>query len=199
MLFTIKNHAGLSLAAAVLAAAAAVAAAAVLGLEWRWWPGVPTGLLALWFAAAVLLLAASDGILHGLLLVAWRGYRPRYRRLVLYFRRQGAPAILAGSLLAGVEELWFRGIVLEGLLTRGFPAAAAVALAAGLFGLLHLIPDRRLAPFALWAVWEGALLGAIYVYTGSLLLAALTHIAHDLAGFSLFALQRRTGWLLPEP
>jgi membrane protease YdiL (CAAX protease family) len=64
-------------------------------------------------------------------------------------------------------------------------------VAAVVFGLCHAIPDRRLLPFTLWAVWEGALLGGVYVLSGSLLVVVVLHILHDIAGFSVFAYQRR--------
>ena len=85
-----------------------------------------------------------------------------------------------------------------GLLGAGAPKAAmdmmimtAIAVTALIFGLLHLIPRRRLWPFAVWAVWEGALLGGIYVWSGSLLVVVVLHTLHDAGGFGLFAIQRR--------
>ena len=192
MLFALKRSPGPALLLLVVFVVAALAGKSALDLTWRREIG-PQAL-----GLGILALAASDGLLHGLLtLVLHQRYVSRYRALVEYFRPQGVAAILAGGLLAGGEELLFRGVFLEGLRTRaGLPDAAAVAVVALVFGLLHTIPDRTLAPFALWAVWEGALLGTVYVLSDSLGTVVVLHALHDVIGFSLFAVQRRTGWLL---
>jgi len=145
-------------------------------------------------ALALGAVALSDALLHGSLLLAFReGYARRYRRLALLFRSQSAAAIVAGGALAAVEELVFRGMLLQGLLDAGAGPAVAVAASATVFGLFHLIADRKLAPFALW---EGALLGGVYVVGGSLAVSMVVHATHDISGFALFALQRRTGWMM---
>ncbi len=190
MLFLLKRRA---LPALLLFAAIAVAGVALRE------DLVPDG-LGPWsprpVALGLLAVAASDGVLHGLLTLALgRPYASRYRLLVDFFREQGPLAIASGGLLAAAEELLFRGGVLAALVG---PLGRAGALAASsvAFGLAHLIPDRRLAPFMLWAVWEGALLGAVYLWSGSLAVAMTVHALHDVGGFALFAVQRRTGWLL---
>jgi membrane protease YdiL (CAAX protease family) len=121
-------------------------------------------------------------------------YRTCYRALADYFRRQGPLEIAAGGLLAGGgEELFFRGVLLEGLMSRaGLAPAGAIGLSAALFGTLHLIPDRRLAPFALWAAGQGVILGTLYVATGSVLVPMVVHAIHDSIGFGLLAWQRRS-------
>ena len=194
MLFAIKNRLGPTLLLAVVLGTAAVAARAMLGLTWQ----VEQRLDLAW---AVLLggvvIAASDGLLHLLLLRTGDRYLTCYRALLEYFRPQKAPQILAGGLLAAVEELAFRGVLLEGLRTLAdLPALAAVAVTAFVFGLFHLIPRRSLWPFTVWAAWEGALLGYVYVLSESLLVSCVVHALHDVVGFSLIAFQRRTGWLM---
>jgi membrane protease YdiL (CAAX protease family) len=195
MLFAIKNRLVPTLLLFVLFVAGAVAARQMLRVPWRLelTPGLIRQL-----ALVMGVLAASDALLHGILWLAIRDrYMAQYRALVASFRAQGPAEIAAGGLLAAGEELVFRGVLLQGLMSRaGAGPAAAIALSALVFGALHLPRERRLAPFALWAVWEGVLLGGIYVTTGSLLLVMLAHALHDVGGFSLFALQRRTGWLL---
>lgn len=157
------------------------------------------------FPVAVLVglgaVAASDGLLHGAFWWA-RGdrYLARYRALAFHFAPQGAPEIGAGGLLAATEELFFRGILLQGAVEwLEWPAWQALLLSTTAFALLHIIGRRELAPFALWAIWEGLLLGLVYLLSGSLLVSVLVHALHDAGGFALFAFQRRTGWLLPEP
>jgi membrane protease YdiL (CAAX protease family) len=72
----------------------------------------------------------------------------------------------------------------------------AVILSAVVFALAHLIPRRTLAPMALWAFWEGVLLGGIYVLSGSLVTVMIVHAMHDGVGLALFGYQRHSGWLL---
>lgn len=192
MLFALKRRPGPALALLAVFVLLAIASKAALDLDWRW--AVAPEALGL----GILALAASDGLVHGVLtLVLGQRYLLSYRALVDYFRPQGINAILSGGLLAGGEELLFRGVCLEALRTQaGFPAAVAVVLVALLFGALHTIPGRTLAPFGVWAVWEGTLLGTAYVMTNSLGTVVILHMLHDVFGFSLFAVQRRTGWLL---
>jgi membrane protease YdiL (CAAX protease family) len=192
MLFAVKNHFLASLLVLAVFVAGGWFGRAALGLEWD------LAFRPAYLGWGIAALAASDGLLHGLLVLGFGPrYRNCYRTLVEFFRPQGVPEILAGCLLAGGEEVFFRGLLLEGLRSlAGVGAAAAVAGAALAFGLLHLLPRRALLPFAAWAVWEGALLGWVYVASGSLLVTVVLHVLHDLAGFSLFAYQRRTGWFL---
>jgi membrane protease YdiL (CAAX protease family) len=193
MLFAVKNHVAASLLLLLVLVVGAWPGHDLLGIDWRWELGSSeAGQL----AAAVGLIALSDGGGHGLLaLIFGQSYLARYRALVEFFAPQGLAARLAGSLLAGGEELIFRGLLLEGL-QASLGWAAALALSSLAFGLCHLLPRRDLWPFAVWAVWEGVLLGAAYLWTGSLAVSVCLHVLHDLAGFSAFAWQRRTGWLL---
>jgi len=186
MLFGIKNHFWATLALLGICVFTGLRLETVLGLPWSW-DFLPRDLL---IGAAALI--ATDAGLHGLLaLILGDRYWACYFALVDYFRPQRAPQIITGGLLAGGEELLFRGVLLEGLRSiAGWPAAAAVVVSAVVFGLLHLIPRRLLWPFALWAVWEGALLGIIYVWSGSLLAVLVLHVLHDIGGFTFFAYQR---------
>ena len=187
MLFAVKNRIGLTLGVLATFVADAVFLCHCLDLSWNW-EFHPTEVL---LAAAAM--AVSDSLIHGVLTLSFGArYLGRYRALVEYFRSQQLPQIVAGSLLAGGEELVFRGVLLEGLRTvGGFSTTPAVVLSAVLFGLFHALPSRQLLPFALWAFWEGLLLGLVYVVSGSLLVVVVVHVLHDLGGFSLFAYQRR--------
>lgn len=198
MLFTVKNRLGLTLLLLAVFVAAALWLRAWLGLNWS-----------LQFEAAqvrdlllaFVIVAASDGLVHLLLerLLGER-YLLRYRALADYFRPQHAPQMLAGGLLAGGEELFFRGVIVEWLhASAGMPPAAAVVLAALAFGLAHLIPQRLLWPFALWAVWEGVLLGGVFVLSGSLAVVVVLHVLHDIVGFAIFAYQCRQWAAKPTP
>jgi membrane protease YdiL (CAAX protease family) len=197
VLFAVKNRLGPTLLTTALLVAAALALRAAFDLTWRLEPRTELLLPALLAMAAI---GASDGLLFGLLRLALgKAYGSRYRALVEFFRPQSAAVVLAAGVLAAAEELLFRGVLLEGLRARaGLPPAAAVVAAAVPFGLCHLIPRWPLVLFAVWAVWEGLLLGGAYVLTDSLLVGCVLHALHDVVGFSVFAYQRRTGWLLGE-
>ena len=141
---------------------------------------------------AVRVVVTSTLLLGSLALAACEGGRPGI------VGEAASAEIISGGLLAGGEELIFRGVLLEGLRSlAGLSSPAAIAVAALAFGLCHLLPNRQLYPFAFWAVWEGALLGGIYVLSGSLLVAMVVHILHDIGGFMLFAWQRRR-WQSPD-
>lgn len=195
MLFSVKNHLLPTLLLWVAFTAGALLARAILGLEWVMVPGrEAAGQVLFW----LLVVASSDALLHLLLWgIGWAGYLARYRALVFHFQPQGVPEILASGLLAASEEWVFRGVLLAWLLQGlGWPAPAGIAVAALAFGLSHVIRERQLAPFAIWAVWEGILLGTVYVQSGSLLVVMVVHGLHDTLGYLLFAFQRRTGWLV---
>ncbi|GIW72326.1 MAG: hypothetical protein KatS3mg102_1868 [Planctomycetota bacterium] len=189
VLFALKRRAGTALPAALLVAAAALGAIQLLALpaSLRFHPQLLRDA-----AAGLGLVLASDALVHGLLLGLGRGrYRARFRAFAEYFAGQRAAAVLGGALLASAEELLFRGVVLEGLRSgAGLGTGPALLLAALAFGGAHALPRSQLAPFAVWAVWEGVLLGAIYVASGSLFCAMAVHAVHDLGGFVVLAAVR---------
>lgn len=142
-----------------------------------------------------LILISDAAIQNALWLVGGEGYRRSYRTLTDYFTGQSAVLIAAAGLLAAAEELLFRGLLMMALQTGlDLSARDAILLSALAFAGLHVLPDRRLWPFAVWAVWEGVVLGYLYHMTGSVAVTAVVHALHDVAGFTLFAIQRKTGW-----
>jgi membrane protease YdiL (CAAX protease family) len=190
VLFAVKNRLGLTLLMLTVFAASAIGLRHWLELTWSFaFHAEQFRDLLLGF----LVMAASDGCLHLLLQrLVGEPYIVRYRALADYFRKQRALQMVAGGLLAGGEELLFRGVMLEGLRTlAALPAPWAVLFVALVFGLAHLIPQRLLWPFALWAVWEGVLLGGVFVLSGSLAVVIVLHVVHDFLGFAIFAHQRR--------
>ncbi|MEM9170133.1 MAG: CPBP family intramembrane glutamic endopeptidase, partial [Pseudomonadota bacterium] len=85
------------------------------------------------------------------------------------------PLIVAIALTAGVWEEWiFRG-VLQGALDRYAPLWLAVLAANVLFGLLHW----QSAGYAVIAGLVGVYLSAVYLATGDLTAAIVTHAAYD--------------------
>jgi len=199
MLFTIKRHFLPTLLLCSFFAIASLLLRHFLHLSWTLsWSG-PFSLVAT--VAGLVAVGASDALLHGAFWLAnGKRYLARYRALVFHFAPQGLPEIIAGGLLAAAEELFFRGTLLQGALERlDWSPLAALLFSSLLFALLHFIGRRELAPFALWAFWEGLLLGLVYLLSGSLLVSLLVHSLHDAAGFALFAYQRGSGWLLVDP
>lgn len=192
MLFAVKRDAAPSLGLALAFLVTAVGTQRVLGIDWSLGIDVHVGLS---IGVGLLAIGLSDVVVHGLLLVATGDtYRRRFRVLAGYYRTQSTQAMLAGGLLAGAEELLFRGVVLVGLVQlASVPTLLAVFLAALLFGAAHYGTPRELRPFAAWAVLEGLVLGGLLVATDSLLVPVVVHALHDLLGFSLFAWVRRAG------
>jgi len=192
MLFSIKNRLGPTLLLLLGLSAASYLMRALLHLPWRLapFPGLARGV-----ALGLSVVLASDGLVHGSLRLLLRDrYLARYQALADYFRPQGPLEIAGAGLLAGGEELFFRGVLLAGLMvSAGLGAGPALALSALAFGALHRIRNPCLAPFAVWAAWEGVLLGCVYLSFGSLLVSVLVHAIHDVIGFSLFAWRRHSG------
>jgi membrane protease YdiL (CAAX protease family) len=181
MLFLLKRTAPAALAALAVLAGAGLLLRAALKIEkpsLDVTPGlVGAGVLA---CAAVL---ASDGCIHRLLRLSFGdAYLRRHHELAEVFRGQTAAGVLAGGLMAGVgEEMVFRGLGTGPV----YLVTAAVA-----FGLLHHLRGR-LAPYTLWSVWEGLLLAAALWLTGALVVTAVAHFLHDVAGFLIFRAERR--------
>jgi membrane protease YdiL (CAAX protease family) len=195
MLFNVKKNFLLSVVLTLALAALALALKYALGLEWQssgavdFIPG---------FAAGLAAILASDLVLVILLAAIFKNeFIKTYMQMADYFAGQRISEILAGGLLAAGEEMIFRGVILQVMvqpLNSG--PVAAVLVSSILFGLFHIIARKRLALFSIWAVWEGAVLGVVYLYTGSLLVTASVHAVHDILGFTVFALNRKRGFFL---
>ena len=86
------------------------------------------------------------------------------------------------ALLAGAgEELLFRGF-LQPVLSRPLGAAGGLLVASVLFGLVHWI-----TPFyALFAAILGVYLGALFLFTDSLLAAAVAHAVYDFVALAVY-------------
>lgn len=78
------------------------------------------------------------------------------------------------SILPGLgEEALFRAVL---------QTAIGVVPAAIAFGLLHSGFSRRLLPYGLWATAVGAILGALYLWTGNLWGSILAHAVVNASG-----------------
>lgn len=82
------------------------------------------------------------------------------------------------SLFSGVgEEALFRGAV---------QPEFGLVVAALLFGVLHVGPDRRYLLWTFWALLAGFLFGWLFLVTGGLLAPILAHTLHNAATFALW-------------
>jgi hypothetical protein len=73
------------------------------------------------------------------------------------------------------EEFLFRGVLLRGILFKGFSPAYAVVISSALFALVHLNMLQGVHAFLL-----GVLLGGIYLKTGNFTIVVLGHMASNL-------------------
>lgn len=161
-------------------AVAFYAAMALAGVAWRLWsdgrspcfagPESPIP------EASALVGHALLGMLVGAGLVLVSRLWSRYTRSGRSVARQlagilgpvsGAEvAVLA--LASGLgEEIFFRGAL---------QPRVGLVLASLVFGLVHLIPRRDLAPWAGFAALAGVSLGALFEYTGNLLAPVVAHV-----------------------
>lgn len=195
VLFSVKRSTVLSLATTLVFASLSILLAHLLGIDWNLYIGRRT--LGQFFTGLGFILA-SDLVIGFLLVVVFHASFARlYMEMAGYFGPQRLHTILAGGLLAGSEEMFFRGVLLEYMIrTLDFGNSSAVLISAAAFGLFHIARKNRLALFSVWAFWEGMILGAIYLHTDSLPAVMAVHAAHDVAGFTLFAIQRKRGFLL---
>jgi membrane protease YdiL (CAAX protease family) len=76
-----------------------------------------------------------------------------------------------------LEELVFRGIILDGLLKRYSPQKA-IFWSAFIFGLVHMNPWQFIGAFMV-----GSVMGWVYFKTRSLIPCILMHLVNNLAGF----------------
>lgn len=76
-----------------------------------------------------------------------------------------------------LEEIFFRGIILEGLL-KNYSPLKAIIFSALLFGLVHLNPWQ-----AIGALLAGVFIGWIYWKTKSILPGIIIHFTNNLTGF----------------
>ena len=107
------------------------------------------------------------------------------REVVPLFAKSNWSELALISLSAGVgEEMLFRGVFqasftqwLQGPLGYWWGVVAGLALASMLFGLLHPIS----LPYVGIAALLGFYIGAVWIYSGNLLTAMVTHALYDFA------------------
>jgi membrane protease YdiL (CAAX protease family) len=86
--------------------------------------------------------------------------------------------VLLAALSGVAEEAFFRGVLQPRI---GLVAAALV------FGLAHFVPRRELAPWAVFAVGAGLLLGVLFESTGNLAAPAVAHASINAVNLRLLS------------
>lgn len=140
-----------------------------------------------WAAARVDLSSAALGIVAGLVLLAGAmaitesplRFAVRMRRdidrLLGLFRGATIPDFLLISVLAGLgEEALFRGVI-QGRLADFTGSPVAVVVASAAFGLAHFISWA----YVLFAFGLGLLFGALYLWTGNIVVPMIAHATYD--------------------
>ncbi|CAN5559580.1 type II CAAX endopeptidase family protein [soil metagenome] len=95
------------------------------------------------------------------------------------------------SLFSGIgEEMLFRGAV---------QPEFGLVVAAVLFGLVHIGPDRRYLTWTAWTILAGFLFGFLYEFSGGLLAPIIAHSLHNASTFLLWRhLRKQTMNLDPK-
>ncbi|CAN5910640.1 type II CAAX endopeptidase family protein [soil metagenome] len=92
-------------------------------------------------------------------------------------------SLLMISIFSGIgEEMLFRGAM---------QPEFGLVVAALVFGLVHIGPDRRYLVWTAWAVVAGFLFGFLYELSGGLLAPVIAHATHNSATFLLWKRSRK--------
>jgi uncharacterized protein len=128
------------------------------------------------------ILIATAGLVYGLIspIVSLIPMTDFFRQVfVEMFGRTGILSFAAIVIAAPIlEEVLFRGIILDGFLKRYSPMKSIV-ISALLFGAFHLNPWQFVGAFLL-----GTMMGWIYYRTGSLALTIVIHFFNNFAAFA---------------
>lgn len=135
-----------------------------------------------WLTEAALAIAIVAGfrLLYDLTLGAWLlSIFPENEAMLEAFEFLMQSPLAAGFyvlILAPVfEEFLFRGVLLRGILFKGFSPAYAILISSALFALVHLNLLQGVHAFLL-----GVLLGGIYFKTGNFTIVVLGHMVSNL-------------------
>jgi len=136
------------------------------------------GVTALGAAAAFLLAMIALTIMEGAGIAPETDYAETSIPFIIGF------ALISTFIVAPVEEYLFRGVI-QGRLRKSMGAPAAIAVASLLFGSVHILnyagPLAGVLAATLLIVMVGAILGALYEYTGNLWAPVIAHAAYNLA------------------
>jgi membrane protease YdiL (CAAX protease family) len=122
-------------------------------------------------------LVAGLGIIVSEMDNVFRFFVPVPGALVAYFHEltmSGAASLVTLGVVAPItEELFFRGVILRGLLGQ-FRSGKAIVVAAAMFSVYHVVPYQLLGAFA-----AGVVLGWVFVRTGSLWPCIIGHALYN--------------------
>lgn len=79
------------------------------------------------------------------------------------------------------EEIFFRGLILKGLLNYKVHPTKAIIISAFIFGGVHIFPWQMLG-----GIMAGIVLGIVFYKTGSLLTSTILHIINNLTGYIMY-------------
>lgn len=135
------------------------------------------------FKAVILVAVAAVAIQFGIIspLVSLIPMPEFIQDMILELTRQSGFFTFLSVVIAApvLEELVFRGIILDGLLTRYSPLKS-ILLSSMLFGVFHLNPWQFITAFIL-----GLFSGWVYYETRSLTLSIVIHFVNNLLAYGL--------------
>lgn len=106
----------------------------------------------------------------------------------MLFRGHGRIAVILVAALAGLgEELLFRGVIQGWLVEFGGPVSGLV-LASLIFGLAHYVTSAYFVAASLMGLY----LGALYQFSGNLLIPTLVHALYDWIALEYLLRRART-------
>lgn len=193
MLFRMKNSLRETLLLTFVLFTASILLSHALNLNWNneWTADMPTTVL-----VALVVLLIGDGVVQGILRVA---YGNRFQETFNKFLSEVVvgewEVVLIVAATAAMEEMFFRGVILDGMLKMGAAPVLAVVVSCFIFNLSHYFKRPDINLWLLTSIWEGVLLAIVYVMTGSLLAIMLTHAIHDVlnGGAAIVMVQRMRG------
>lgn len=172
--FALLFEAAIGVVALLAAWVLGVSIRPTLGLDWR----------------GVLFAGCGVGLLLLLFALTTRSQWPPFRRirlqldqlLELLFGDCGPVGLLAVSIVAGIcEELLFRAVIQQSIATH-LPTVAALIITNLIFALAHAITPT----YAVLAFMMGVVLSLVFLFSGSLIAAALTHAIYDFIALLVF-------------
>ncbi|MDR3272879.1 MAG: CPBP family intramembrane metalloprotease [Flavobacteriaceae bacterium] len=127
-------------------------------------------------AESVISLMPDDGVffgkLHQLMSDALWGNFERHPLITIF---------LAAILAPVLEELFFRGLILKGLLNNNVKPVWAIVVSAAIFGGVHIFPWQVVGGFL-----AGLILGLVFYKTGTLFWGIILHVFNNLSGIILY-------------
>ncbi len=176
--FALLFEAAVGVVALIAAWVLGVSVGPTLGLDW----------------SGVLFAACGVGLLLLLFTLTMRSTWPPFQRirgelgrlLDLLFGTCGPAGLLAVSIMAGIsEELLFRAVIQQSIAAH-LSTVAALIVTNLVFALAHAITPT----YAVLAFAMGTVLSLVFLLSGSLIAAALTHAIYDFVALLIYRSQK---------